>query len=185
MVVLALLVLATFYIINNRARRIEKDVEKVSPVKELLVMDLSTNYPNTPKEVVKLYSEITRCFYGESYSEEEFLALAKMSRQLFDQELVDNQDEESYIRALRAEVALYKQKNSTISSVSISSSADVEYYNFKDDEWAQLIAIYSIKTGSSTSPTKDRFLLRKDNEGHWKIFGFRNESMNTSENGEQ
>lgn len=185
MVVLALLVLATFYIINNRARRIEKDVEKVSPVKELLVMDLSTNYPNTPKEVVKLYSEITRCFYGESYSEEEFLALAKMSRQLFDQELVDNQDEESYIRALRAEVALYKQKNSTISSVSISSSADVEYYNFKDDEWAQLIAIYSIKTGNSTSPTKDRFLLRKDDDGHWKIFGFRNESMNTSGNGEQ
>lgn len=186
MVVLALFVLATFYIINNRAKRIEKDVDKVSPVKELLVMDLSTNYPNTPKEVVKMYAEITRCFYGESYSEDEFIALAKLSRELFDQELVDNQDEESYIRALRAEVALYKQKNSTISGVSISSSADVEYYNFKDDEWAQLVAIYSIKTGSNTSPTKERFLLRKDDDGHWKIFGFRNESLNnTSENGEQ
>lgn len=185
MVVLALFVLAAFYIINNRAKRIEKDVDKVSPVKELLVMDLSANYPNTPKEVVRMYAEITRCFYGESYSEDEFIALAKLSRELFDQELIDNQDEESYIRALRAEVALYKQKNSTISSVSISSSADVEYYNFKDDEWAQLVVIYSIKTGSSTSPTKERFLLRKDDEGHWKIFGFRNESLNKSENGEQ
>ena len=66
MVVLALFVLATFYIINNRAKRIEKDVDKVSPVKELLVMDLSANYPNTPKEVVRMYAEITRCFYGES-----------------------------------------------------------------------------------------------------------------------
>ena len=92
MVVLALFVLATFYIINNRAKRIEKDVDKVSPVKELLVMDLSANYPNTPKEVVRMYAEITRCFYGESYSEDEFIALAKLSRELFDQELIDNQD---------------------------------------------------------------------------------------------
>lgn len=177
MVVLALGVLAYFYVINNRMKQVEDDVKKISPVQELLVQDLSTNYPNTPKEVVKLYSEITRCFYGEEYSEEEFNKLAKMSRQLFDDELVANQDEESYVRSLRAEIANYRQQNRLISSYSISSSADVEYYKYKEDDWAQLIAMYSIKTGGNVRPSKERYLLRKDDAGHWKIFGFRLETI--------
>ena len=56
----AIMVLAYFYIINNRMKVIEQDVEKISPVQELIVRNLDDNYPATPKEVVKLYSEITR-----------------------------------------------------------------------------------------------------------------------------
>lgn len=183
MVVLALGVLAYFYVINNRIKQVEDDVKKITPVQELLVQDLSTNYPNTPKEVVKLYSEITRCFYGEEYTEEELVKLAKMSRELFDDELVANQDEDSYIRSLRAEVALYRQQNRVISSFSVASSADVEYYHYEDDEWAQLIAMYSIRTSGKVEPSKERYLLRKDDNGHWKIFGFRLEQLERSGDG--
>ena len=183
MVVLALGVLAYFYVINNRIKQVEDDVKKITPVQELLVQDLSTNYPNTPKEVVKLYSEITRCFYGEEYTEEELVKLAKMSRELFDDELVANQDEDSYIRSLRAEVALYRQQNRVISSFSVASSVDVEYYHYEDDEWAQLIAMYSIRTSGKVEPSKERYLLRKDDNGHWKIFGFRLEQLERSGDG--
>lgn len=177
MVVLALGVLAYFYVINNRIKQVEKDVEKITAVQELLVRDLNSNYPATPKEVVKLYSEITRCFYGEEYTEEELVKLAKMSRQLFDDELVANQDEDSYLRSLRSEIVLYKQQKRLISSYSIASSADVEYYNFQDAEWAQLIAMYSVKTGGTVEPSKERYLLKKDSNGHWKIYGFRLEEL--------
>ena len=177
MVVLALGVLAYFYVINNRIKQVEKDVEKITAVQELLVRDLNSNYPATPKEVVKMYSEITRCFYGEEYTEEELVKLAKMSRQLFDDELVANQDEDSYLRSLRSEIVLYKQQKRLISSYSIASSADVEYYNFQDAEWAQLIAMYSVKTGGTVEPSKERYLLKKDSNGHWKIYGFRLEEL--------
>ena len=177
MVVLALGVLAYFYVINNRIKQVEKDVEKITAVQELLVRDLNSNYPATPKEVVKMYSEITRCFYGEEYTDEELVKLAKMSRQLFDDELVANQDEDSYLRSLRSEIVLYKQQKRLISSYSIASSADVEYYNFQDAEWAQLIAMYSVKTGGTVEPSKERYLLKKDSNGHWKIYGFRLEEL--------
>ena len=184
MVVLALGVLAYFYVINNRIKQVEKDVEKITAVQELLVRDLNSNYPATPKEVVKMYSEITRCFYGEEYTDEELVKLAKMSRQLFDDELVANQDEDSYLRSLRSEIVLYKQQKRLISSYSIASSADVEYYNFQDAEWAQLIAMYSVKTGGTVEPSKERYLLKKDSNGHWKIYGFRLEELenNSSSN---
>ena len=181
--VLALGVLVYFYVINNRMKRVEEDVEKITPVQELLIQNLETNYPNTPKEVVKLYSEITRCFYSEEYTEEELLKLAQMSRQLFDDELVANQDEDSYLRSLKGEIASYRQQKRYISSYSVSSSADVQYYNYKDAEWAQLIAMYSIKTNGKIEPSKERFLLRKDADGHWKIFGFRLEPIGSVENG--
>ena len=143
----------------------------------MLVQNLTDSYPATPKEVVKMYSEITRCFYAEEYTEEELEALAIMSRQLFDDELVANQSDESYLRSLKGEIATYRKANRVISSYSISSSADVQFYNFRDDEWAQLIAMYSIRTGTKVEPSKERFLLRKDSDGHWKIYGFRLEKL--------
>lgn len=187
-VVLALGVLAYFYVINNRMKVIEDDVKSISAVQELLVRDLSTNYPATPKEVVKLYSEITRCFYGEEYTDEELVSLAEMSRELFDAELVANQTEDNYLRALKGEIASYRQANRLISSYSVSSSADVEYYNFKGYEWAQLVAMYSVKTAGNVAPSKERYLLRKDEAGHWKIYGFvleelENKSGESEENG--
>ena len=48
----------------------------------------------------------------------------------------------------------------------------MEYYNYLGDEWAQLLAMYSIRTGSKIEPSRQRFLLRKDPDGHWKIFGW-------------
>lgn len=180
--ILGLMVLAYFYLINNRMKSHEDDGTVVSAVQSVIVQDLSTSYPSTPKEVVKLYSEITRCFYSEEYSEDEFMKLATMSRQLFDDELVANQTEESYLRALKGEIATYKQQNRSISSYSVASSADVEYYDFKGDDWAQLICVYSIKTNGKIEPSRQRYLLRKDSDGHWKIFGFRLEPMESATN---
>ena len=180
-VVMALLVLGYFFIINNRVKPREETNTKVSPVKELLIMNLDSNYPATPKEVVRLYLEITRCFYGEEYSDEELEELAKMSRKLFDDELIANQSEDNYFRALRGEIATYKQYNRVISSYSTSAAADVQYYDFQGDKWAQLVAMLSVRTGTNIEPSKERFLLRKDESGHWKIYGWVLEELNNKE----
>ena len=156
MVVMALLVLAYFFVINNRMKPAESTQATISPVEELLILDLSTNYPKTPKEVVKLYCEISRCYYSDGVTDEQIETLGKMSRQLFDEELVANQSEESYLRALRGEVANYRSMNRAISSYSVSASADVQYYNYLGDEWAQLVAMLSIRTGTKIEPYKER-----------------------------
>lgn len=178
--VMGLLVVALFFVISNRSKPTEDGPAPISAVQELLVNNLDTNYPATPKEVVKMYCEITRCFYAEKYTDEELYELAKMSRKLFDDELVNNQTEDNYIRSLKGEISNYRAMGRVISSYSLSSSADVEYYNYENFEWAQLVAMYSIRTGKNIEPSKERYLLRKDDKGHWKIYGWRLEDLNAT-----
>ena len=70
-------VLLAYYMINVKIERSKpEDYVQMTKVQEVLSRDLKTNYPQTPKEVIKYYSELTKCFYNEKYTDEEFEALA-------------------------------------------------------------------------------------------------------------
>ncbi|HAG68429.1 MAG TPA: hypothetical protein DCL38_00485 [Lachnospiraceae bacterium] len=167
----ALIIGAFAFLANRRPGNIDEGV-KLSVVQQLLSRNLSTSYPPTPKEVVKLYSEYTRCFYGEPYTDEELEALAIKSRELLDDELVATQTDESFLVSLKSDIERYKAEGRSISSYSIASAADVEYDSFDGYEWARLSCYYSMKVGKSIVPVHEKYLLRKDFEGHWKIVGW-------------
>jgi len=169
----ALIVICAFLLLSNRSTERDESELKETAVQEVLKRDLTKNYPATPKEVVKLYSEITRCFYGEEYTEEELVALAKMSRELFDDELKATQTEEQYLMSLQTVIANYKEQKRTISSFSVSGAANVEYDSMDGRKWAKLMAIYTVKTDHLVETSKEDYLLRKDADGHWKIYGWR------------
>ena len=171
--VFAVLLVGLFFYLSNRTKdtATEQD-EKITAVTEVLSRNLKTNYPPTPKEVLKYYSEISRCFYSEKYTDEELVELAAKSRELFDAELLQNQTDEQYLNALRADIASYKEEGKVISSYSVSSSADVIEKSFGGYDWAQLYCIYNIRVKTKISPIQERFLMRKDEAGHWKIVGW-------------
>lgn len=174
-ILFAIFSVAVFFYLSNRDDDTSEKSESpkiMTAVQEILNRDLSTNYPPTPKEVVKLYSEISRCFYGENYSEEELVQLATKSRKLFDEELYLNQTDEQYLEALKRDIVSWKEENKVISSFSVSSSIDVKEYKYEGREWAQLYCIYSIRIGTNITPVQERYLLRKDIQGHWKILGW-------------
>lgn len=171
--VLAILLVGLFFYLSNRSKEIaEGKPAKMTDVQEVLSRNLDTNYPATPKEVLKYYSEITRCFYGEEYSDEELVKLAKKSRNLFDAELLFNQTDEQYLNALKADIADYKEDGKAISSYSVSASTDVKEYSYGGYEWAQLYCIYNIRVKTQITPVQERFLMRRDEDGHWKIVGW-------------
>lgn len=171
---LAIVLVVIFAFLTNRG-----DNEKVTnsgfmtPVQEVLNRNLKTNYPGTPKEVLKLYSEITRCFYSEKYTEEELAELAKKSRDLFDDELRALQTDDEYLAALKKEIDDYKENSKTISSFSVSNSTDVKFYYYDGYDWAQLYCIYSVRVATSIQPVQERFLMRRDADDHWKIVGWK------------
>ena len=171
---LAIVLVVIFAFLTNRG-----DDEKVTnsgfmtPVQEVLNRNLKTNYPGTPKEVLKLYSEITRCFYSEKYTEEELAELAKKSRDLFDDELRALQTDDEYLAALKKEIDDYKENSKTISSFSVSNSTDVKFYYYDGYDWAQLYCIYSVRVATSIQPVQERFLMRRDADDHWKIVGWK------------
>ncbi len=169
----ALIIICAFIMLSNRTTERDESNLKKSAVQEVLSQDLTRNYPATPKEVVKLYSEITRCFYAEDYTEEELRELAAMSRALFDDELKATQTEEQYLMNLGTVIANYKEQKRTISSFSVSSASNVEYDTMDGRKWAKLMAIYTVKTDHLVETSKEDYLLRKDAEGRWKIYGWR------------
>lgn len=168
----ALVVVGIFLWLSKREVPKEDNIT-ISAVDEVILKDLDKNYPATPKEVVKLYSEITRCFYGEEYEEEDLIKMAGQSRKLFDDELKANQTEEQYLMNLQSVISNYKEQERIISSFSVSSSVDVDYQEMDGYQWSRLVCIYNIKTGHNLGTTREEYLLRKDDVGHWKIYGWR------------
>lgn len=175
LIFLACLIVGYYAYLSNRTVPEKEEVEAdiLSDVEIVLSRNLETNYPPTPREVVKYFSEISKCFYNEEYTEEQLSLLAGKIRCLYDDELVANQTEEEYLKALKEDIKDFNEKKRTISSYELSSSIDVEPFVLDGYEWARLYCIYSIKEGTVIVKSNTQFLLRKDSEGHYKIYGWK------------
>ncbi len=170
---LAIVIVSSFVMLSKRTKTAETTVKVLTPVEEVMARNLDTNYPVTPKEVLKYYSEITRCFYSEEYTEEQLVQMAKMSRQLLDDELYMQQNDEEYLDDLKLDIDMFHSGGSVISSYTVSSAADVDYYHYEGRDWAVLNCAYSVRGNGKFNVTNEEFLLRKSEDGHWKIFGWR------------
>lgn len=160
-----------FFYLSNKQQKEEPTV--VTQVQNVLLRNLENNYPPTPKEVVKYYSEITKCLYNESYSEEQFEQMADKMLALYDDELLSNNPRETYLKSLKNDVDIFAQNKYTIASFSPSNSTDVETAIIDGREYAKLYCTYTIKTDANYSSSREIFELRKDSQGHWKILGFK------------
>ncbi len=174
-VILAVIILGYYYYMGHRTRKqIAEEPVVATMVQSLLMRDLEHNYPPTPKEVVKYYAEITECFYNETYSEEELVQLANKIQQLYDAELVANKTQEQYMQDLREDIVEMKGDQLSIASYEVSASTDVEYFDQGEYSCARLYCTFYLRrTGNSSRVASlEGCLLRKDEDGHWKILGW-------------
>ena len=173
-IMIGLLVMLYYNVSNKKKSTSEEDsTTKATVVQELLMHDLEKSYPPTPKEVVKLYCQMTQCFYNEEYTEEEFVQLALQVRNLYDDELIASKTENQYIEDLRWDVNQLRDQEIVISSYATSASTDVEEYTKGGFKWAKLYCSFTLRKGTYVDSTNEVFLLRKDDAGHWKIYGFK------------
>lgn len=167
-------VVAAYFVNLNRKSKAEAEAPvEATAVQKVLQKDLERSYPPTPKEVVKYYAEITKCFYNEDYTDEELEQLALKIQELYDAELVANKSQEDYMKDLRVEIDDMKKNNWTISGYVLSASVDVEEFVEDGYSCARLYCTFSVKRGKNgTVRTMEQFVLRKDEDGHWKILGW-------------
>ncbi len=167
--------LAGFYVYVNQKMEGEQTVqetETVTRVQQVLHRNLEIQYPPSPREVVKYFCEITECFYNEEYTDEQFQELAFQIQGLYDEELIANQTQDSYLQNLISDVAAMKQNDVSISTYSLPSSTEVNFFQEDGFEWAKLYCNFSIRQGSGLKESAEQFLLRKDGNGRWKIYGW-------------
>ncbi|MDE7324145.1 MAG: hypothetical protein K2N73_15830 [Lachnospiraceae bacterium] len=159
-----------FYLSNIRDTGEETVVTEVQNV---LLKNLDTDYPPTPREVLRYYSDITKCLYSEKYTEEQFEQMADKMLALYDTELVENNPREQYIKDLKSDVDDFLQNGYTISTYTTSRSTEVEEYTSEGRKYAKLYCTYTIKSGAEYKSTQEVFVMRRDAEtSRWKIFGF-------------
>lgn len=176
LVILACLIVGYyFYLSNNSGKRNEEPadgVEVMTMSQKALSRNLDSNYPPSPREVVKYFSEITQCFYNEEHTDEELKDLALKIREIYDDELVANQTEEEYLDLLNRDIEEYRSNGRSISGYSPSSSMDVDFFSENGYDWARLYCIYDVKQDSLIYKTTLCFILRKDENSHYKIYGW-------------
>lgn len=165
-------VLCVFIYQNNKPQDGITEEVVISDVDNIVLRNLDINYPPTPKELLKYYSEITTCFYQENLTEEDLVRLAQTARMLYDEELCATMTEEEYIESLREDVLEFNSMGIVVSGYTVSSSTDVEEYEIDGREYARLYATYRLRQGTEYIYTNEVFVMRRDEDGHWKILGW-------------
>ena len=172
-IVLAVLVIGYFYYISNKVEDTKKEeVVESTLVQTVLLRDLDKSYPPSPKEVIKYFSEISKCFYNEKYTEDELYELAMKIEGIYDDELLANQTKEQYLADLKSDIAEMKANDRSISSYEVSLSTDVEFFYEGEDYCARLYCTYNIRQKTEILQSRVVFILRQDENKHWKIFGW-------------
>ena len=173
-IILAFLVVGYYSYLSNRTKETAEEVQtesSLTPVQQVLAQDFTRNYPQTPREVLKHYGEITKCFYSEDITDEELRALGLKALELYDEELVAKQGN-TYLDSLKSDVAAMRSSGTIVSGYKLSSSTDVEYFTKNERECAGLYCIFTLRNGTSMEATEEVFILRKDDKQHWKILGW-------------
>lgn len=183
---LAIMLVLYFYHLSNKTQKTgdEEIVNTITPVQLALQRNLNTNYPATPKEVVKYFGEITQCYYNEEPTEEELEALARQMLMLFDDKLVLNKTWTNYMFDLQSDITFYKTNGYRISNFTPSASTDVFYFSEDGSDWARLYCIFTIKSGKQFKNLNEVFVLRKDEKSHWRIFGWKDADDKQTDTGD-
>ena len=172
-IILICLVLGYYYYLSNKkTEEVQEEQVTLTEVQEMLLYNFDKNYPPTPKEVVKLFGQMVQCVYNEEYTEDEFYELAMQAQNLYDAELIANKTEDQYLNDLRTDIEQMKDQQIVISSYSPSASTDVDYFSEDGYDWAKLYCSFTLRKGTELGISNEIFLLRKDEEGHWKIYGW-------------
>lgn len=73
---------------------------------------------------------------------------------------------------VKAETDDYHARNKTINNASVCSSNEVQYATMEDREYAYVTASYFVRDKEGFTKSGQNYVLRKDDDNHWKILAF-------------
>lgn len=165
-------VLGVFLALNLRENNGNKENKPNTEAQNILAKDLERNYPATVREVVRLYSRISQCYYNQDVSDEEFQKLIEVQRKLFDEEFLANNPLETFSNNLAMEIDVAKAAETIMSNYNVQKQSEVIDWESGENHFASIIACYTM-AGNGRTKTYQEFLLREDENRRWKIVGWR------------
>lgn len=169
-VVCAALIIGYYYYLSMRNDGgAQSKGDEQTEVEQVIGLPIEVDYPSTPREVVKVFNRILKCYYNEDYTDKQLVKLANKQRELLDEELLNNNPETQYMQNIRADINQFKEEKRTISNISMCGTNEVIYKTIDERECAYVTCSYFMKAGNEYETTYQRYVLRRDEEGNWKI----------------
>ena len=161
---------------NNR-QEISEGTEKES----LLNYDFENDYPKTVRETVKLHCRYLKNAYNNAFTEEELFVVNQNIRQLFDEELLQQNAVDKQLQGFKDEIQLYDDSKQKFASYSLAEASQVIYNTENDKEYAKIKVTINLNAGAGVISEDEEYILRKDENGRWKILGWQAVDKNTTE----
>ena len=173
--ILAILIvgLVGYYAFLSNKVRSNNERSVMTAAQNALSRDLENDDPGTVKEVIKYYTEIEMCFYGQDCSAEEIEKLGMQARKLFDEALLLNNEQDTYLSRLKADIQSFRDNKRRMTSASVAASTNVVYFDKDGYECARIQCGYNIMEGNVSKFVKQEFVLRRDSQRRWKIYGWK------------
>lgn len=176
LVMAVVLIVGMFTFVAYRTPKSAEDATKITEKDELMHKNIAADYPKTPREVLKLYNRYILLLYGsqgEELTEQEIQTLGQQMRELYDEELKSLNPEDTQRLSLMQELSVFRKDKKVMIQTNVCSSNEVEYIDIKGASGASAQVSYFVKEGKKEfTRTYQKFLLRKDEQGEWKILGF-------------
>lgn len=166
----AALIVGYYFYLSTRSNNGAGDQHaKETEVDKVLSYNLSSKYPSTPRAVIKFYNRILKCYYNEDLSEEQLIKLVDVQGKLLDDELLANNPTTSMVKNVRSDIADFKKQKRTIRNTSLCGTNEVIYKTIDGRDCAYVTCSYFMRVGSEHESTLQRYVLRRDDAGNWKI----------------
>ena len=172
MLCLAVIVIGGYYYLSNRGKEEQKDKIPTTEIDNLIAKDLETQYPGTPREVLKFYNRINKCLYNEGLSNDKLEALLTQMRLLFSEELLKENSYEDQLENLKKDIKAYKSAKRKIVTTAVQKNEEVKYQTVGGEERASIVTSYMLKEKDDYTKTFEQFIMKKDDKGLWKIVGW-------------
>ncbi len=151
--------------------------EDLTEVEKIILRDLDENYPKTPREVVKFYMKVNRCFYGEELSDDQVGKLVDQTILLLDDDLREGNPRDEFYDSIVLEIKKSQSDNITVVSTDVCDTNEVKYIDDKKgdgtvDKLAYVKGNYFVNYDGTFVYSYKEFVLRQDDDGCWKIIAF-------------
>jgi biopolymer transport protein ExbD len=174
---------------QGRQQTSAKPLTRVIIDKNLNFYTAFGNEDEMPIDLEELPAFLQRCaekepdMYVALYADDEFDKLIDQARMLFDQDLADNNSKDDYKKSVETSIADYKNRSFKIRQTNVCDSDDVKYLtdDSNGDKLAYVTASYFTEENKKFDKTYQMYVLRKDDNGDWKIRTFYKIKGNSTE----
>jgi hypothetical protein len=169
MALLAVFIIGGFFLVRSIGLKNLELKKSKTEVEKLMELNLDDNYPGNAREVLKVYNRILKCCYNEELTDEQIKKLAEQNQKLFDEQLLEKNPLDQYVEKLKKDIKDYKDKKTTIANIAIQDLAEAEREERGGYKFCNLLVSYIVKDTKGLKTTNEKYYLREDDKGRWKI----------------